>query len=368
MKEGINKMPTVVLNIADTTFVSSALPDTEFAYSPVIYTGTDQTFHNCISLLQIALPSLPVTVVDSALLQLAVIVKGGVNPSLVVVNRVTSNFSTETVTYNTLPAFTPTSSQINVTPSDVLTTVEIDITPLVNTWLSGVFPNFGIALTNPDGTTVVEFCTNDILYEPFFPKLVLTYSSAPVEPDTAICFSFAQLAHIIEQIIQLYPTNVITVFTTGLSASSVTGTPYQLYSSAEGTYGGLFILLDNGQEEAISLNAITAIYTGDGTVYDPSITYLSPPTFPQGCDTNIITAYHDYLPVETDVTMYMGSNITASGTIYKNEYGILVLSDTDGNTPIFVPVTNIRVILPTNQPSDLQRDTRPRVTITEKPD
>lgn len=358
----------MIFDIVDTTFVSSTLPDTEFAYSPVIYTGTDPTFHNCISLLQVALPSLPVTVVDSALLQLAVIVKSGVNPSPVVVNRVTSPFSTDTVTYNTQPSFTATSSQINVTSSDVLATVEIDITPLVNAWLAGTYPNNGIALTNSDGTTVVQFCTNDILYEPFFPKLVITYSSAPVEPDTAICFSFAQLAHIIEQIIQLYPTNVITVFTTSFSPSAITGTPYQLYSSPEGTYGGLFILLDNGQEEAIPLNAITAIYTGNGTVYDPSITYLSPPTFPQGCDTNIITAYHDYLPLETDVQMYIGSIIQASGTIYKNEYGLLVLSDADGNTPVFVPVINIRVILPTNQPSDLQRDTRPRVTITEKSD
>lgn len=358
-------MSTTILNIPDTTFVSSALPDNEFAFSPLIYTGTDPTFQNCISLLQVALPSLPVTAVDSALLQLTAIVKSGVAPSPVVVNRVTSPFSIDTVTYNTHPSFTATPSQINVTTSDVFTTVEIDITTLVNAWLDGTFTNDGIALTNSDGTTVVQFSTNDILYEPFFPKLVLTYSSAPpVEPDTAICFSFAQLAHIIEQIIELYPTNVITVFTNGLSPSSVTGTPYQLFSSAEGTYGGLFILLDNGQE-AIPLNAIAAIYTGDGTVYDPSITYLSPPQFPAGCDTNLITAYHDYLPVLTDVQMYMGSVIQASGTIYKNEYGVLVLSDADGNTPVFIPVTNITMILPSNQISDLQKATHPRVSITQ---
>lgn len=356
-------MATVTLNIPDTTFVSSTLPDENLSFSPLIYVGTDPTFQDSISFLEIALPSLPVTAVDSALLQLTVIVKSGAAPSPVVVNRVTSPFNTDTVTYNTRPAFTSTPSQVNVTASDVFTTVEIDVTTLVNAWLAGTFPNNGIALTNSDGTTVVQFATNSILYEPYFPKLVLTYSSAPpVEPESALCFSYAQLAHIIEQIIELYPTNVITVFTNGLSPSSVTGTPYQLYASSEGTYGGLFVLLDNVQE-AIPLNAITAIYTGDGTVYDPSITYLPPPQFPPRCDTNLITAIHDYLPVSTEVQMYMGTIIQASGTIYKNEYGILVLSDAEGNTPVFIPVWNIAIIVPSEPTADLPKAALPRVTI-----
>lgn len=34
-------MPTVTLNLPDTTFVSSALPGTNFLFYPLIYVGTD---------------------------------------------------------------------------------------------------------------------------------------------------------------------------------------------------------------------------------------------------------------------------------------------------------------------------------------
>jgi len=355
-------MPTITLNIPSTTFVSSALPDNNFSFYPLILTGTDVGFFDCISLLQIALPSLPVTHVDSALLELAVIVKSGDAPSPIIINRVTTPFATDTVTYNTKPSFTPTPSQFNITTPDLYTKIQIDVTALVNDWLNGIYTNNGIALTNSDGTTLVQFATNNIVYEPYFPTLIINYTTLPVEPTNAICFSYAQLAHIIEQLILLYPTNVITVFTTGLQPSSVTGTPYKLFSSPEGTNGAIFILLDNGQE-AIALNAITAIYTGDGTVYDPSITYLPPPQFSVGCDTNLITAYHDYLPVSTDIQMYLGSIVSASGSIYKNEYGILVLSDADGNTPIFIPVVNITMMFPLNQTGTLLADAHPHVTI-----
>ena len=82
------------------------------------------------------------------MLQLAVIVKTGAEPSTIVVNRVTSPFDASTVTYNTLPPFVATSSQISIDTSDLYTIVEIDITTLVNQWLSGTVDNNGIALTN----------------------------------------------------------------------------------------------------------------------------------------------------------------------------------------------------------------------------
>lgn len=338
-------MSNVTLNISDTAYVSSLLPDTNISTLPLIFAGTDQTYLDCISYLQFTLPSLPVTSVDSALLELSVIAKTGISPSPVLVNRVTVPFSTDTVTYNTRPAFTATAIQYNVTTSDINSTIQIDVTTLVNDWLSGTFPNYGIALTNSDGTSVVEFATDGIQYEPFYPRLVITYTGSPVD-NTAICFTYAQLAHIIDQLITLYPTSLMTVYTNSFGESIMTGTPYQLYSSAEGTYGSIFILLDNGQQKAIPLNVIAAIYSGDNTVYNPSITFLPTPIFPSGCDTNLITAYHDFLAASTEVEMYLGSHIQASGTLWKNEYGIIVLSNEDGSNPVFIPVINISTIFP----------------------
>lgn len=342
-------MATTTLSIPNTTFLSSAQPAINFSIYPLIFTGTDVNYQNCIGLLQVDLSSLPVTQVDSAMLQLAVVVKTGAAPSPVVVNTVMEPFNVTTVTYNTRPAFTPASSSVNVAASDLYTTVQINITSLVNSWLNGTVANNGIALTNSDGSTLVEFGTNNIVYEPYFPKLILTYSSTPTR-GSALDFSYAQLAHVIQQIIMFYPESTVTVFTKGLSASTITGTPYQLFASPEGTYGGLFILLDNGQQQAIPLNSIAAIYTGDGTVYNPAFTYLTSPGFPAGYDTNIITAYYAYLTVGTDVNLYAGSNIHATGTVFKDEYGMVVLSDGSGNTPVFIPVIPITAVLPTIPP------------------
>lgn len=188
-------MPTTTLNIPNTTFVSSAQPDDNLSFYPTMYAGTDPTFQNCISLLQVTMPPLPVTQVDSAILQFAVIVKSGADPSPVVVNRVTTPFSTSTVTYHTRPTFTATPSQINVTTADLYNTVQLDVTALVNSWLDGTFINNGIALTNSDGTTVVQFATNNIGYQPYFPELVLTYSSSPVPLDVNIVGHKVDTAH-----------------------------------------------------------------------------------------------------------------------------------------------------------------------------
>jgi len=176
-------MPTVSVGIPDTTFVSSAQPAQSFSFYPLMYVGNDPSaFLNCIGLMEIDLSSVPVTNVDSAVLQLSVIVKTGTEPSPVVVNRVISMFDASTVTYDTLPSFTATTAQVDVSTSDLYSIINIDITELVNQWLSGIYPNYGIALTNNDGVTLVQFGTNNIVYEPYFPKLVITYSDTPTPP------------------------------------------------------------------------------------------------------------------------------------------------------------------------------------------
>jgi len=178
-------VPTITIGIPDTTFVSSAQPLNNFSFYPLIYVGTDEVFSDCIGLMEIDLSSIPVTTVDSAVLQLSVIVKTDTDPSPIVVNRVTSPFDAQTVTFNTIPAFTATTSQIDINTSDLYTIVSIDITTLVNEWLGGTYENYGIALTNTDGETLVQFGTNNIIYEPYFPKLVVTYSETPPPPPTA---------------------------------------------------------------------------------------------------------------------------------------------------------------------------------------
>ena len=166
--------------------------------------------------------------------------------------------------------------------------------------------------------------------------------------DTAIGFTYAQLAHVIKQIIQFYPATVLRAYTNGFALVGLEGTPVELYSSPDGTYGGLFVIEEAGEIGALPLQTISAVALGAGVAYNPAITYIPKPIFPPGFDTNIVTAIHDYLPVLTPLTIYVGTVVEITGIVYKNEYGMLVVTDdTAGNNPRFIPVTNITGILPT---------------------
>jgi hypothetical protein len=157
------------------------------------------------------------------------------------------------------------------------------------------------------------------------------------------CTAIGQLSFVLSQLITLYP-GQWNVFTTSVFA--VSGTPTQLFTSPQGTDAGLLIMDVAGQNDAVPLEAITAIFVGEGTVYDPSIAYLPTPSpLPAGCDTNLITAIQSYLPLLADVQITTGNSVQTTGLVFRNEFGMLVISDLQGNTPVFVPVCHIADIL-----------------------
>lgn len=171
-------MLTITQSIPNLTFTSSAQKDTNLSFYPTVYTGTDPNFKSCISFLQIVLP--PISKADSAQLRLAVIAKSGDDPSTVAVNRVTAPFKTSDVSFSTMPAFAQEKAKIAISKSDLYTIVQIDITDLVNNWLNGTYENYGIALTNSDDSSAVQFATNIIGYKPYYPEFLLTSSVSPV--------------------------------------------------------------------------------------------------------------------------------------------------------------------------------------------
>ena len=87
-----------------------------------------------------------------------------------------------------MPNFVPTPAATTVETNEVGTFIEIDVTDLVNDWLAGIFVNYGIALTNPDGTTVVQFGGKPIGAS-FEPQLVLE-DSGPIGPTGPTVSSF----------------------------------------------------------------------------------------------------------------------------------------------------------------------------------
>lgn len=326
-------MPTISINLSDTTFVSSFQPDNNMNFYPIMYVGSDPSFQNCNGLLQFTLPSLPVTSVDSAIMQFTLIAKSQAESSIVTVNNATSSFSTTTVTYNTQPTFTPTTSQVSVNQSDLYQRVSIDITQLVNSWLAGTSENKGIVLTCPGDA--VQFATNNIVYEPYFPTLTLTYSATPSTGTSAFCFVNAQLANTIKQLIALYPAETMTVYMTG--GYYIAGTPYAF----DETSNMIVELTASGEYASIPLINISAV-TVTGTVYDPSITYLTPPELIHDCGEKYLDSIHNNFPLYTSVLFDLNTFVTASGIIYKNEYGMLVKgNDMEGSNPAFIPIWTI---------------------------
>ena len=99
---------------------------------------------------------------------------------------------------------------------------------------------------------------------------------------------------------------------------------------------------------AFPLSAIAALQFETGTaVYNPAITYLPKPSFPPGCDTNIVTAIYEYVAtLSGDVLFNIGSYVRSTGPIYLNKYGLIVQADEFGNDPSFIPLTYITGIAP----------------------
>lgn len=186
------------------------------------------------------------------------------------------------------------------------------------------------------------------LQTPLKAALTAVQVNTTTEPaETMSCFAVKQLTNILSQMITAYSTTTWTVYSESLASFS--GMPLNLYAAPGATAGILRLIDANGDYEALPIANITAIYPGDGTVYDPNFSYLNPPDpLPPGCDTDMLAAIQSYLmPVGTSVTLNLGPSISALGSVYQNKFGVLVLSDGSGNTPIFIPTPKILRIFTT---------------------
>ncbi|MEA4891762.1 MAG: hypothetical protein VB085_04275 [Peptococcaceae bacterium] len=168
--------------------------------------------------------------------------------------------------------------------------------------------------------------------------------------DTAGCFAIRQLANLLGQIALLYPSTTTTLFVDQLATLS--GVAIGVYTAPGGNAPGLLIIQSGSDYGYVSLSRIAAIYLGDGSVYDPSITYLTPPEpYSPGCDTDYILAVQSSMSVGDQLSFGAATNTTGSGEVYINEPGIMVLSDGLGNTPVFIFTPQIRYMVKDSLPS-----------------
>lgn len=158
------------------------------------------------------------------------------------------------------------------------------------------------------------------------------------------CFAIAQLTNLLEQIVILYPTTTMTLFVDQLATLS--GVAVGVYTAPSANNPGLLIIQNGSDYGYVSLSRIAAIYLGAGSVYDPNITYLTPPDpYSPGCDTDYILAVQSSMLVGDQISFGAATNTTGSGEVYINEPGIMVLSDGLGNTPVFLFSPQIRYMV-----------------------
>jgi len=218
---------------------------------------------------------------------------------------------------------------------------------------TGVLTGIGVlnVVSAPASFTLMNLTSGNVQLTNTVPvkgmlSVIKEYSDADV-PGTMLDFEYQQLANVLAQIITLYPAATVRVYAPGLY--DIDGTPQALYTSPQAAYPGIFEQLLAGQTESSALNTITAFRTGTGTVYNEDITYLAPPSpLPQGWSTDVITAIYDYLEVGDNIEIYWGIGNNTTGYVYKNEYGMLVVTaDMDGNSPYFIlPTSSLIIVTP----------------------
>ncbi len=225
--------------------------------------------------------------------------------------------------------------------------------------------------TVPITFSLKNISTGDYYYSenvPLKASLIITRDDL-VQPVGMRCLAVDQLINILSQMITAYSTTTWTVYTE--SFYSYSGIPLELYTAPSAEKPGLLRLIDaNNDYETIPIEHITAIYPGDGTLYDPGFTYLNTPNpLSHDCDSDLITAVQSYLPVGTTVEMGLGPVVSASGDVYRNEYGVVVLSDAGGNTPIFIAslkILRIFVIGNASKRKNANKRKKPEIRIIKK--
>lgn len=184
-----------------------------------------------------------------------------------------------------------------------------------------------ISLVNTSGTTV--FFSNTILSKANLRIFSLNTSAA----DNSRCFALEQFAHVLEQIVTIYQGASVSIFSNRLS--TVLGRINSLYKAPDA--GSIPLLLISDRPFAFTIDKITILHFTD-SVYDDSITYLSPPDpFPQNCDTDLLKNIYNYVEVGDNITITTGPATSASGVVHINEYGIIVLTDETSTIFLMTP-------------------------------
>lgn len=222
---------------------------------------------------------------------------------------------------------------------------------------TGEVVGFGvIEVTDTPVTVSLKNNHSTIIYDaPNLPVKASLTIVASTEQTSMTCFAMEQLAHIVQQMMVEYPATTWSLYPD--TSSVFFGVPLDLYKAPGADGPWLMRFIDNnGDYLALSLGHINAFYPGDNTVWNPEFSFLPlPDPVPSGCDADAILGVLNYLPLGTGVNLVMGPDTSATGTVFRNEPGVLVLSST-GNNPVLISSLQIAQIFTVTDPTTLLID------------
>lgn len=153
--------------------------------------------------------------------------------------------------------------------------------------------------------------------------------------DETCCACINQMRNIIEQIITLYPNNDLFITLDG--GDAVVGRAGAIRLGPNGQSGIFEVISPSNTTALVSICSIDSIRI-NGAIYNDAITYLQDPTvLPTGCCADCDYAVRSELPVGTQNTnIITNTQASSQGNVIRNEYGIIVLENTNDDYIAFV--------------------------------
>lgn len=156
---------------------------------------------------------------------------------------------------------------------------------------------------------------------------------------SANCGCKEQMRNIIQQIIALYPNNDL--FITLDSGDAVVGRPGSLILGPNGLTGVFEVTNPQVSPQYLSVCSINTIQINNA-VYNDAIVYLPEPIpAPTDCGADCEASIRSLLPVGSEANIITSTQTPSTGTVIRNEYGMIVLANEAAANITFVSTCDI---------------------------
>lgn len=153
------------------------------------------------------------------------------------------------------------------------------------------------------------------------------------------CRCKEQMRNIIQQIIALYPNNEL--FITLDSGDAVIGRPGTLTLGPNGHTGVFEVTTTQNLSQYLPICNIDTIRVNSAT-YNNAIVYLPEPVpAPTDCCADCEAAIQSLLPAGTNTSIITNTQTASTGTVVRNEYGMIVLANETNNNISFISTCNM---------------------------